>query len=435
MRRAGLLLTAALLGSCGPQQRAAAPVAPSVPPARCQVGPDDGPPLADRGIGGTGGPASLQLTDRGIGGTGGPAGLREADRGIGGTGIVGVVTGFASVCLAGHEAALDDAVPLEIDGRAAGLAALRAGQVAAIQAEGAGPLVRARRVAIRHEVSGPVTAVQPDGSLVVAGQRVAASAGTRGATAPGRGAWVDVSGLRRPDGVIEATRIDPREPGPVTVHGVLETDGVNRRIGALPVQVAAGPLLASGTAVTASGRYAEGALLDASLTPDVLADDPAAYFGPAVAALVIEAYAPIAGGRVRLGQGLYATAPGWAGGAELQRRVFDVELRRGGLPRLTTVHEVAAERRGLGEPQRGGFGPGGAGGPAPVPSRAFESAPVPNRRVGPGPGGGIGREFGDGPPGRGSIGPSGANPGRTGPISGPGFGPGGGLGPGSGHDH
>ncbi len=35
----------------------------------------------------------------------GPA-TKVAERGIGGTGIIGVVTGFASICLAGHEVAL-----------------------------------------------------------------------------------------------------------------------------------------------------------------------------------------------------------------------------------------------------------------------------------------------------------------------------------------
>src|ERR1019366_650987 len=43
------------------------------------------------GIGGTGAPQSQ--TEGGIGGTG-----QQADGGIGGTGIVGIITGFGSVC-------------------------------------------------------------------------------------------------------------------------------------------------------------------------------------------------------------------------------------------------------------------------------------------------------------------------------------------------
>src|SRR3954454_6324515 len=66
---AGLIL-AALLAACSrppapPQAEAAS--TPSA--AMCRVGPDGGPPVADRGIGGTGQPATLQA-ERGIGGTG-----------------------------------------------------------------------------------------------------------------------------------------------------------------------------------------------------------------------------------------------------------------------------------------------------------------------------------------------------------------------------
>ena len=163
---------------------------------------------ADRGIGGTGAPP-VQQADRGIGGTGAP--MQVADRGIGGTGIIAVITGFASVCLAGQEVALAPDVPVSIGDQPASVDALRAGQVAVVDAAGTAPSLQARRIAIRYEVSGPVDSVNGD-QLVVAGQTVAVSSTTWGAR-PARGDWVSVSGLRRPDGVIMATRIDRAEPG------------------------------------------------------------------------------------------------------------------------------------------------------------------------------------------------------------------------------
>ncbi|MDT8277041.1 hypothetical protein RQ734_13285, partial [Roseomonas mucosa] len=57
-------------------------------PGFCRIGPDDGPVLAERGIGGTGAIAGTPSggQDRGIGGTGAIAAAQ--DRGIGGTGAV-----------------------------------------------------------------------------------------------------------------------------------------------------------------------------------------------------------------------------------------------------------------------------------------------------------------------------------------------------------
>ena len=43
------------------------------------------------------------------------------------TGIVGVITGFGSICIDGNEGGLDGAVPMRIDGNTAPGTALRAG--------------------------------------------------------------------------------------------------------------------------------------------------------------------------------------------------------------------------------------------------------------------------------------------------------------------
>ena len=69
-------------------------------PLAVPVGPDGGAPIAERGIGGTGGPATTG--DRASAAPGPPPyGLGHA--GIGGTGMTGIVTGFASVCVDGLE--------------------------------------------------------------------------------------------------------------------------------------------------------------------------------------------------------------------------------------------------------------------------------------------------------------------------------------------
>ena len=103
-RVASALAGLVLLGGCA---RRSPPITTVSTPAAgvCRVGPDGGP-IADKGIGGTGGVA---IADRGIGGTGGP---QIADRGIGGTGIIAVISGFASLCLAGQEVALPADTPI-----------------------------------------------------------------------------------------------------------------------------------------------------------------------------------------------------------------------------------------------------------------------------------------------------------------------------------
>ena len=126
----------------------AAPPAGAQEPGFCRIGPDDGPVLAERGIGGTGAVAGTPSgQDRGIGGTGavaaaqdrgigGTGAVAEADngktggqdRGIGGTGIVGVVTGFASICVNGLEVLYDDSLPVALEDGWARPDALRVGQ-------------------------------------------------------------------------------------------------------------------------------------------------------------------------------------------------------------------------------------------------------------------------------------------------------------------
>ena len=429
LRRWVLLAVAAAVGSCGqpaplPDAEDAAPA----PAAFCRVGPDGGPvQVADRGIGGTGSASGPRRQfDRGIGGTGLPGGRPVNPKTASAaptTGIVAVITGFASVCLGGQEVAIDPDVPVSVGDDPMPEDGLRAGQVALVDADGAPDALHAESISIRFEVSGPVEAVALQsgggGSLVVAGQAVAVTQATLGVR-PAVGAWVSVSGLRRPDGVIEATRLDPRDPGEVLVHGMLVQDGRLLRIGELVVTPEEDVSRIVGQDVTATGTLLGAGLEADAIQPDLLASDPAAAFAPGVSVLLVETFATFEGGRIRGGQGFSAAVGGFAL-PHPGRGVLSLEHGPGGL----RVHAA-------------GGGVVGGVGAAPAGER-FEAAPVPNHSVGP-PGGG-GQQGGRGPGGsgtRGSGGRQGFGPGdrggpdgsQNGPGQGDGY-PGGGSGGGA----
>ncbi len=195
----------------------------------------------DRGIGGTG---SWQNTDqRGMGGTGATA--RGEDRGLGGTGIVGVVTGFASICVNGYDVSVNDTTAVTVEGLPASPADIKLGQLVEIEAYVAEGRYAAASVNVRLAVAGPVTSIAPDkSSLVVAGQtvQVAGFGGSASAQNLAAGEWVAVSGLRRDDDIVVGTSIVPlpRAGREVMVAGPVRagTDGL-ARIGALALRQAA----------------------------------------------------------------------------------------------------------------------------------------------------------------------------------------------------
>ena len=325
MRRAVLLPLLALLPACAAQMPEPLPVPPLPPPAHHS---SPAPAKVVPRFCGPGSDSSTQLVDRGIGGTGiAPAGQRTADRGLGGTGIVGVITGFGSVCVNRLEVALNGTLQVKVDGNRTAGTMLRAGQVVAIGADGTGAGLRARSIAVRHEVSGRVEAGN-DG-LIVAGQLVAVLPSTLGHTDILPGEWVAVSGLRTPDGTIAATRVDQRDPGPVTVHGVLAAgDNGMWRIGTLALRLPPGQAASVGTQVVVSGHYVEDVLLVEALSPDLLASDPPAYFGSAVRHVVIASYVRFENGRVRLNGGFEAPAGPRIGAALAQPGLAVLSLER-----------------------------------------------------------------------------------------------------------
>ncbi len=329
----------------------------------CRVGPDGEPVVADRGIGGTGRPER-----------------RVADRGIGGTGIIGVITGFGSVCVNGFEVVYDPQKPVSVDGRPDDASVLRVGQFAAIEAaSGLGFELHARRLAVRHEVVGPVeAAAHGSGQIRVAGQIVVVPAEVQGDPGARLDDWVAVSGLRNPSGRIVASRIDVGRPGRALIHGRLERgpDGAWRIDGAR-IQFPNDAEPAAGQLVRVSGTYAGGLLRSDAWEPDLLASDPAAYFGAAVDRLSVEQYLPVGGTGAWLGN-TPAGGPVFIGGAGGRNGPAIVNFARmaDGTMAPTSLREA-----------RGG----------PVPSAPFTPAPVPGAAtLGPASGEG---GFGPSPPG------------------------------------
>ena len=181
------------------------------------------------GLGGTGAPAAAVATKPGgIGGTG-QAALRPglggtgqvADSGLGGTGIVGVVTGFGSICVNGLKVEYAPETPLHRDGQRVPHSALAVGQVVALQAVEQGPRLQAGRIAVLNAAVGPIGTVDATtGRFTVMGEAATAlvSADLAGLK-PGQ--WVRVSGQRLSSGEIRATRVQATPPESAWVSGTL----------------------------------------------------------------------------------------------------------------------------------------------------------------------------------------------------------------------
>ncbi len=174
----------------------------------------------DDGIGGSGrspvvlpSPRAEELArgtgddEDGIGGSG-RTGV-EGDDGIGGSGLIGTVTGFGSICLNGRRIEYETEVPVSYGGVTSTSDELEIGQVVRVVAREQ----QALSIDILLAVVGPVERVD-DSAFVVMGQAVEAAPGSivdRAALVAGT--RVAVSGLRRPDGKIVASRVDAARAG------------------------------------------------------------------------------------------------------------------------------------------------------------------------------------------------------------------------------
>ncbi|WP_407174075.1 DUF5666 domain-containing protein [Bradyrhizobium sp. STM 3562] len=372
----------------------------------------------DHGIGGTG-----LSGDHGIGGTG----ITGGDHGIGGTGIVGVIQRFGSIYVNGERISYDPNVPVRIDGAVASAKALRIGQVARVVAQRrADGTLTTRGIDIVSEVVGPIENVRA-GELTVLGQRVISSGSESWRRA---GTHVAVFGLRRTDGVVVASLIEPRRDNATRVAGLLEREHGELRIGGLRVDGVNAALV--GQRVQAEGHLAQGVMQVSRARADDLSDLAG------TSRLLIEAYVRRSGSDLELGSGYVARDVSRFSPTSGEARVVVNAVRdsSGGL-RVESVQSVSSFP---GASMQGPRGPGGVQGPMSGPGAGPHSPGYPPGGPG-GPNGGHGQAIGPGgpsgpapggtPPGPGDLGPPGGGPG--GPLGGPGGGPGpGGFGGGPG---
>ncbi len=228
-------------------------------------------------------------SDRGLGGSG----ISPDERGLGGSGmragIIGVVTGFASLCVNGYEVELDEASVVTIEGHPATSADIHLGQLVVIEAEEDGGQLRAASVDVRLAAMGPVSTVSDDGkTMTLLGQTV------RVADLPGAGIekvapgdWVAVSGLRGADTVIEGTSVVrlPQPGARAMVAGVVREGRVaGLEVGALAIGRAS---VTPGDAVIVEVRPQNGAMAVAAVRPQL-----AARFTAGVRDLSLQTFVP-----------------------------------------------------------------------------------------------------------------------------------------------
>ena len=328
-----------------------------------ELSPESQITAGDGGIGGTG----VESDDgRGIGGTGVMA---DDGRGIGGTGIVGTITGFGSIFVNGFEIEVPTDLQIAIKEDRQAADALRLGQVVEVEAEGEGDSLTARSIAVRHETGGPIEAIDPQGGrMIVLGQLVEVPSGTvfsgdaddGGLASLRPGEHVDISGLRRDDGAIVASRID-RLAGPQAARlrgTVSDLDAAGffiegRRVD-LPIRQRPADL-ASGQQVTVIGTPEAGRLVARQIQVA-----PSRPFAGRMRSLSLEGYlrsgraGGLALGRLAIGSGPRALALRRA-----QRVILNGQLDDGGVfrPRLQRSprwlqRRLQAPRGGIQNPQR-----------------------------------------------------------------------------------
>jgi hypothetical protein len=242
------------------------------------------------GIGGTG----VQSGDgNGIGGTGQRVTMTP---GIGGTGIIGTITGFASILVNGFEIDFAPDLPISFQGKTVRGDSLRVGQVVEVEADGKGRRLTARSIAVRHEVEGPIQSIDRDKQqLVVLGQTVKVSQSIIAVqdrpvslNDVAVGDRVDVSGLRRDDGVIVASRVDKGiSDEPALIRGTVENvqDGRFTVSGVRIIAAATPPGLVVGADVEVIGALSQ---RDVNATHVEIV--PATPFAGRVQRLSIEGY-------------------------------------------------------------------------------------------------------------------------------------------------
>ena len=205
---------------------------------------------ASSGVGGTG-----EQANSGVGGTG-----AQASSGVGGTGIVGVITGFASVCVNGLEVHYDNKTKVDVDGQTSAINALYIGQLVAIESIDNGDLLEAERISVSHIMVGKIEKIDvAQYTLQILGQTVSYSRNTYGSANLKLNQTVQLSGLVAANNQIYALRIDPVAPStPSSIVGVIDSAGkING------VNISSSKPINAGNSVQVSGNW-NGRALQAS---------------------------------------------------------------------------------------------------------------------------------------------------------------------------
>jgi Domain of unknown function (DUF5666) len=200
------------------------------------------------GVGGTG-ITNKDTPNKGIGGTG------DLANGVGGTGIVGVITGFASVCVNGIEVQFDNATAVDVDGLASSINALEVGQLVAIDSNNDGKSLKASRISVSHLLVGKVEKIDTaNQSFQIMGQTInliaADSKGLKINQLHNNQA-IKLSGIVASNGQIYVSRIDATANNkPASVSGVLDSAGkING------VKVANAKNISAGSMVNVTGEW------------------------------------------------------------------------------------------------------------------------------------------------------------------------------------
>ena len=228
--------------------------------------------------------------------SGGTGYTGDDESGIGGTGIYGTIIAFGSICVNGLQIRYDDETPVSIDGNASTSAALAIGQVVAVHATGRGEVLEATDVAIYSALTGPVTSLDyAENRFTVMGQQVIAPDDfSQDGYGLALGLRVSVSGLRRSDGSVVATRIvKAPADGPDRVAGIADISPSGEfRVGDIRILSREVDSEERDSATTGSGQFMRvaGGWNPGTSTLEASRVSTAPLFRPGVERLSIEGY-------------------------------------------------------------------------------------------------------------------------------------------------
>ena len=172
---------------------------------------------------------------------------RQVEGGIGGTGIVGILTDFGSVIVAGYRVATPGDVRVTDAFGSRSFESLSRGDSLTVEASGPTSALEAKRIHVTYPLVGIVTAVADGGrSLTVSGVTVRLDSAARGVSV---GSRVAVSGLWN-GAEIAASSVTPARADLDLVSGTVTRRGGRAFVG--PVAVSG-----RGLAALRSGGYAE----------------------------------------------------------------------------------------------------------------------------------------------------------------------------------